>query len=185
MGMLESRCLDFDEVIILGENEGVLPQLSLSPTFIPDSLRRAFGLPVLENQDALSAYLFYRLLQRAKKVSVVYNSLVEGNSTGEASRFVQQVHFESQIPVVSFPQKQAIQLSIPTPNLKIEKTPEIMAKLYEYLEPNGKYFSASGLLTYLKCPLEFFFKYIAGYKEPERPVDVLDPGSIGNMVHSV
>src|SRR5690606_3597966 len=71
MGMLESRCLDFDEVVILGANEGVLPQLSLSPTFIPDSLRRAFGLPVIENQDALSAYLFYRLLQRSKKVSVV------------------------------------------------------------------------------------------------------------------
>lgn len=185
MGMLESRCLDFDEVIILGVNEGVLPQLSVSPTFIPDSLRRAFGLPVLENQDALSAYLFYRLLQRAKKVSVVYNSLVESNSTGEASRFLQQVQFESQIPVVFFPQKQAIQLSKPTSDLKIEKTPEIMARLHEYLEPNKKYISASGLLTYLKCPLEFFFKYIAGYKEPERPTDVLDPGSIGSMVHSV
>lgn len=185
MGMLESRCLDFDEVIILGANEGVLPQLSLSPTFIPDSLRRAFGLPVLENQDALSAYLFYRLLQRAKKVSVVYNSLVEGNSTGEASRFLQQVQFESKLSALSFPQKQVIQLSAPTPNLKIEKTPEIMAKLHAYLEPGGKFLSASGLLTYLKCPLEFFFKYIAGYKEPERPLDVLDAGFIGSMVHSV
>lgn len=185
MGMLESRCLDFDEVVILGANEGVLPQLSLSPTFIPDSLRRAFGLPVIENQDALSAYLFYRLLQRSKKVSVVYNSLVESNSTGEASRFLQQVQFESQITALSFPQKQTIQLGAPTSNLKIEKTPEIMAKLNEYLAPNGKSLSASGLLTYLKCPLEFFFKYIAGYKEPDRPVDVLDLGSIGSMVHSV
>lgn len=185
MGMLESRCLDFDEVIILGANEGVLPQLSLSPTFIPDSLRRAFGLPVLENQDALSAYLFYRLLQRAKKVSVVYNSLVEGISTGEPSRFLQQVQFESNLSAVSFPQKQVIQLSAATANLKIEKTPEIMARLHAYLEPGGKFFSASGLLTYLKCPLEFFFKYIAGYKEPERPLDVLDAGFIGNLVHKV
>jgi hypothetical protein len=185
MGMLESRCLDFDEVIILGANEGVLPQLSLSPTFIPDSLRRAFGLPVIENQDALSAYLFYRLLQRAKKVSVVYNSLVESNSTGEASRFLQQVQFESQITALSFPQKQTIQLGTPAPNLKIEKTPEVIDKLNEYLKPNGRSISASGLLTYLKCPLEFFFKYIAGYKEPERPLDALDPGAIGSMVHSV
>lgn len=184
MGMLESRCLDFDEVIILGANEGVLPQLSLSPTFIPDSLRRAFGLPVLENQDALSAYLFYRLLQRAQKVTVVYNQLVESNSTGEPSRFLQQVQFESQLSTLTFPQKQVIQLSPPAPNLRIEKTPEIMAKLEEYLKPGGKSFSASGLLSYLKCPLEFFFKYIAGYKEPERPLDVLDLGAIGSLVHA-
>jgi hypothetical protein len=185
MGMLESRCLDFDEVIILGANEGVLPQLSLSPTFIPDSLRRAFGLPILENQDALSAYLFYRLLQRAKKVSVIYNNLVESNSTGEVSRFLQQLLFESQLESISFPQKQIIQLSSPIPNLKIEKTPAIMAKLEAYLQPNGTSFSASALLTYLKCPLEFFFKYIAGFKEPDRSLDELDGGSIGSMVHAI
>ena len=185
MGMLESRCLDFDEVIILGANEGVLPQLSLSPTFIPDSLRRAFGMPVLENQDALSAYLFYRLLQRSKKVSVVYNQLVEGNSTGEPSRFLQQIQFESDLSSVIFPQKQIIQLSPPTPDLRIEKTPEIMAKLEEYLKPGGKSLSASGLLCYLKCPLEFFFKYIAGYKEPQQPLNALDLGAIGSLVHTV
>lgn len=185
MGMLESRCLDFNEVIILGANEGILPQLSLSPSFIPDSLRRAFGLPVLENQDALSAYLFYRLLQRAKKVSVVYNNLVESNSTGEASRFLQQLLFESQVESISYPQKQIIQLSSPVPNLKIEKTPAIMAKLEAYLQPNGAFFSASALLTYLKCPLEFFFKYIAGFKEPDRSQQVLDNGAIGSMVHAI
>lgn len=185
MGMLESRCLDFNEVIILGANEGVLPHLSISPTFIPDSLRRAFGLPVLENQDALSAYLFYRLLQRAKKITIVYNSLVEGNSTGEPSRFLQQVQFESKLSTKVFPQRQLIELSSPTPSLKIQKSPEIMAKLEEYVKPGGKYFSASALLTYLKCPLEFFFKYIGGFKEPDRPLTELDLGNIGTMVHSV
>ncbi len=185
MGMLESRCLDFDEVIILGANEGVLPQLSVSPTFIPDSLRRAFGMPVLENQDALSAYLFYRLLQRARKVSVVYNQIVESNSTGEPSRFLQQIQFESELPSVLFPQKQVIQLSPPAPNLRIEKSPEIMAQLEEYLKPSGKSLSASGLLCYLKCPLEFFFKYVAGYKEPQRPLNALDLGAIGTLVHTI
>lgn len=185
MGMLESRCLDFDEVIVLGANEGVLPQLSLSPTFIPDSLRRAFGLPVLENQDALSAYLFYRLVQRTKKITVVYNSLVDGDSTGEPSRFLQQLKFESDLSIRTFPQKQLIEINTPTLPFKVEKTAEIIERLNAYLDPEGKMLSASGLLTYLKCPLEFFFKYIAGFKEPDKGLDALDLGAIGSMVHEV
>lgn len=97
MGMLESRSLDFDEIYILGANDGNLPHYSTVNSFIPDSLRRAFGLPLAEDKDALSAYLFYRLCQKAQKVHILYNSLVDNNSSGEISRFVRQLAFESNI----------------------------------------------------------------------------------------
>lgn len=186
MGMLESRCLDFDEVIILGANEGILPKQRLSPTFIPDSLRRAFGLPVVENQDALSAYLFYRLLQRAGKVRIVYNMLTDNNSSGEISRFVQQLKFESRIPINRFPQHQLIQL-VPAAGrkLSIDKTPEVMQILNQYLSPGGKALSASALKLYLECPLRFFLKYIAKIKEPDLPLDALDASVIGSAFHTL
>lgn len=184
MGMLESRCLDFDEVIILGANEGILPKQSLSPTFIPDSLRRAFGLPVVENQDALSAYLFYRLLQRANKIRIVYNALVDNHSSGEVSRFVQQLRFESRLHINSFPQRQMIRL-VPSGGRKISivKTAEVMERLNQYLVRGGKALSASALKLYLECPLRFFLKYVAGIKEPDLPPDPLDASVIGSAFH--
>jgi ATP-dependent helicase/nuclease subunit B len=86
MGLLESRCLDFENIIIMGVNEVTLPKLGVSPTFIPDSIRRVHGLPVLENQDAIAAYLFYRLLQRPENITLVYNSLIDESNSGESSR---------------------------------------------------------------------------------------------------
>ncbi|PIG96587.1 hypothetical protein CS542_08575 [Pedobacter sp. IW39] len=93
-GITESRSLDFDHVYILGVNEGILPQVSASPSFIPDSIRRAYGLPVIENQDAISAYMFYRLLQRSRKISLVYNGQADDNTTG-AKPVLRQLEFES------------------------------------------------------------------------------------------
>src|SRR5690606_38063989 len=90
MGLLESRCVNFDQVYILGANEGILPKTAASPTFPPPSLRRAHDLPVLENQVALSAYLFYRHFQYSGGLHVFYNSLVDESSTGEESRFIKQ-----------------------------------------------------------------------------------------------
>src|SRR5690606_7703497 len=91
MGLLESRCLNFDRVFILGANEGVLPQTSSSPTFIPTNLRHAYGLPVLENQDALSAYLFYRHFQYSDEIHLFYNGIIDESSSGEESRFIKQL----------------------------------------------------------------------------------------------
>ncbi|WP_448636193.1 hypothetical protein [Pedobacter panaciterrae] len=95
MGLLESRNLDFDELIVLGVNEGILPKINNNPSFIPDNIRRAFGLPILEHQNAISAYLFYRLLHVAKKITLVYNGVTDEKSTGEESRFVKQLEFET------------------------------------------------------------------------------------------
>ena len=83
MGLLESRGLDFEHIILLNVNEGVLPKKAAAPTYIPDSIRRAYGLSVMENQDAIFAYVFYRLLQHSQTVYCLYNSTVDDSGTGE------------------------------------------------------------------------------------------------------
>ena len=91
MGLLETRNLNFDKVVMLGFNEGIVPKSSAGNSFIPDSIRRVYGLPVLENQDAISAYMVYRLIQRAGNINFVYNSLTDESTSGEPSRILKQL----------------------------------------------------------------------------------------------
>lgn len=186
MGLLESRCLDFDEVYIIGANEGALPKIMAAPTFIPDSIRRAHGLPVLENQDALSAYLFYRLLQHPGHITVVYNAVVDEHSSGEISRFVRQLVFESRFTVSHRKQQQSILTAALPPPLTVEKTGTVWQKLLTYLDaanPDGPKLSASALTTYLQSPLLFFLKYIAEIKEPPRIAAEFEMNRLGTVVH--
>jgi len=186
MGLLESRCLDFDEVYILGANEGTLPNTSLAPSFIPDSVRRGHGLPVLENQDALSAYLFYRLLQFPKRITVVYNAVVDDSNSGEVSRFVRQLAFESRFSLEQCTQHQPIRTIAPSEPLEIPKTGEVWNKLMKYVEgdnPGRPKLSASALTTYLQSPLLFFLKYVAGIKEPPRVTEEFEMNRLGTVVH--
>src|SRR5690606_36504769 len=125
MGLLESRCLNFDHVYILGVNEGILPSTSGTPTFLPNNLRKAYGLPVLENQDALSAYLFYRHFQYSTNIHLFYNSIVDERSTGEESRFIRQLEFESKFRFVKRLQQQPILFTPAANELIISKTGEI------------------------------------------------------------
>jgi len=186
MGLLESRSLDFDHVYILGVNEGILPQVSVSPSFIPDSIRRAYGLPVIENQDAISAYMFYRLLQRSRKVSLVYNGQGDENNTGEPSRFLRQLEFESGYTFTYFDQSQSISTSHHT-KTDIKKEGEILSRLNLYLdqqEPSMR-ISATALTTYMNCPVQFFYKYIAKIEEPKELTENLEANNIGSMLHFV
>lgn len=186
MGLLESRSLDFDHVYILGVNEGILPQVSVSPSFIPDSIRRAYGLPVIENQDAISAYMFYRLLQRSRKVSLVYNGQGDENNTGEPSRFLRQLEFESGYAFRYFDQSQAISVSHHEKKA-IKKEGDILKRLNLYLdqqEPQLR-ISATALTTYMNCPVQFFYKYIAKIEEPKELTENLEANNIGSMLHFV
>ena len=183
MGLLESRNLNFDRVIILGLNEGIVPQASTGTTFIPDNLRRAYGLPVLENQDAISAYMFYRLIQRAKNIDFVYNSLTDESNSGEQSRFIKQLEYESGF---KFYHKE-LQLPIKT-ELKREevilKTDKVQAVLNRYLS-GQKYLSASALTTYISNPIDFFYKYIAGIEEPKEIEETVEAYKVGLILHDV
>lgn len=184
MGLLESRSLDFEHLYILGASEGILPQVSVSPSFIPDSIRRAYGLPVIENQDAISAYMFYRLLHRAKTVSLVYNGQADDSTTGEPTRFLRQLEFESGYKFSYFEQSQPVSTA-DRKHLDIIKTPAIQAVLNSYLEERDSrpILSATALTTYLNCPVQFFYKYIAAIKEPEAIAEQMEANQVGSMLH--
>ncbi|QRQ60701.1 PD-(D/E)XK nuclease family protein [Sphingobacterium multivorum] len=185
MGLLESRCLNFDNVYILGANEGILPKTSNSPTFIPNSLRSAYGLPILENQDALSAYLFYRHFQYSEGIHIFYNGLVDESSTGEESRFIKQLEFESKFRFDRKIQQQTIQFADKAQEIVIEKRGEVWEKMYQNFIVNQKRISATALTTYLQSPLQFFLKHIAGIKEPPSISQEFEMNKLGTVIHNV
>lgn len=185
MGLLESRCLNFDQVYILGANEGVLPKTSNSPTFLPSNIRKAYDLPVLENQDALSAYLFYRHMQYSGDVHVFYNSLVDESSSGEESRFVKQLMFESNLKFHVHRQQQAIRFSPPADELIIPKEGAVWDKLWDTFIQQRKKISATALTTYLQSPLQFFLKHVAEIKEPPTISQEFEMNKLGTVIHNV
>jgi len=184
MGLLESRNLNFDKLVFLGFNEGIIPKTSIGNSFIPDSIRRAYGLPVLENLDAISSYMVYRLLQRAKNINFVYNGLTDERNSGEVSRILKQLEYESNF---SF-NYQSLNLPVSTePKEEIfidKKDPVIQAALQRYLR-GEKILSPSALTMYISNPIDFFFRYIAEIKEPEEVTAVIEANQIGSILHKV
>ena len=185
MGLLESRCLNFDNIYLLGANEGILPKSSSAVTFLPNTLRKAYGLPILENQDALSAYLFYRHFQYSTEIHLFYNSIVEENSTGEESRFIRQLEFESKFQFIKKQQQQPILFAEKEDELIITKNAEIKDfMLKKYITRKSK-ISATALTTYLLSPLQFFFKHVAEIKEPPRISQEFEMNLLGTVIHNV
>lgn len=184
MGLLESRNLNFDHVLILGFNEGIIPKTSLADSFIPDSIRRAYGLPIAENLDAVSAYMFYRLVQRASKVTLLYNSLPELGGGGEPSRFYYQLQYESKFTI------EHKQLVLPlvaerTETFSLAKDQEpIKSALQRYLK-GERYLSPTALNTYIANPIDFAYKYLLDIKEPKEVNDNLEARFIGEVLHKV
>lgn len=185
MGLLESRCLNFDHIYILGANEGILPKTSGGVTFLPNNLRRAYGLPILENQDALTAYLFYRHFQYSENIHIFYNGIIDESSTGEESRFVRQLEFESRFQFVKYQQQQPIQFPEPSPQLIIPKSDAIWDKMYHTFVERGRRISATALTTYLASPLQFFLKHVAEIKEPPSISQEFEMNRLGTVIHEV
>lgn len=185
MGLLETRNLNFDKVVILGFNEGIIPKSSIGNSFIPDSIRRVYGLPVLENLDAISSYMVYRLMQRAKNINFVYNSLTDESTSGEASRILKQLEYESGFDFTYH----ELNLEVKTEafkSVRIEKTNNIFIQetLQKYLDKK-KVLSPSALTQYISNPIDFFFNYIAGIKEPKEVSAVVEANEIGSILHKV
>ena len=184
MGVLETRVLDFERLIILSMNEGVFPKKTTAGSFIPYNLRRGFGLPVYDHQDSVWAYHFYRMIARAKKVSLLYDTRTEGLQTGEVSRFVHQLKYQYGVPVKD--KLMVFNISSTQPiALQIEKTTEVMSKMRAYLTGGGKALSATTINTYIDCPLRFYFATIEGLKEDEDVSEGVDNRIFGTMFHSV
>lgn len=182
MGLLESRCLNFDHVYILGANEGILPKTSSSATFLPNNLRKAYGLPVLENQDALSAYLFYRHFQYSD-IHLFFNGIVDESSSGEESRFIKQLDYETNFNFIQHAQVQPLLFPVQPQELLIEKKGEIWDKLFNSYIGSQKPISASAFTSYLMSPLQFFLKYVAEIKEPPTISQEFEMNKLGTVIH--
>jgi len=183
MGLLESRSLDFSHILILGANEGMLPKGRPAATFIPEPLRRAYNLPLPAYQDAISAYMFYRLLQRAEKIDIVYNGITDENNSGEKSRFITQLQYESAFNFKEKEDELPLQTEHKMP-LEIPKTPEIQARLNQYLSGRVP-LSATALTTYIANPVDFFYRYVAGIKEPKIVEETVEADKLGLILHKV
>jgi RecB family exonuclease len=191
MGFLETRVLDFENVILLSVNEDVLPSGGNSVSFIPYNIRKSFGLPTYEDQHAVSAYHFYRLLQRAKNIFLIYNTEAKALTAGEKSRFLLQVETEL---VKKFPEnitltKKIIGLPVGrkiTGPVIVEKTEAVRSELSRFLTSDinsRNQLSASALISYIACPIRFYFRYVAGLQETEEPEEEMEAATFGKVVH--
>jgi CRISPR/Cas system-associated exonuclease Cas4 (RecB family) len=183
MGVLETRTLDFENIIVLSANEGTLPRSEASSTFIPYNLRKGFGLPTIEHQDAVYAYYFYRLLQRAKNVTLVYNSQA-GNRSSEMSRFLFQLKYEPTFHVKEFSMNFRISLS-EEKDIIITKTPSVMQELYNFTElaKEPRHLTPTALNAYLECRLKFYFHYVAHIREKEDVTEDIEGSMFGKLLH--
>ncbi|MDR1938841.1 MAG: PD-(D/E)XK nuclease family protein [Tannerellaceae bacterium] len=184
MGVLETRALDFDRLIILSMNEGIFPQKKASASFIPYNLRRGFGLPTYEHQDSVWAYHFYRLIHRASRVSLLYDSRNNGLQTGEVSRFVHQLHYHYEVPLCRKLVVYNVSSSKTDP-IRIKKTDEIMERLAAYRKGGEKAISASAINTWLDCPLKFYFSVIEGIQEEDEVSETIESNVFGSILHKV
>lgn len=187
MGMLETRTLDFENVILLSCNEDILPSGKSVNTFIPFDLKYHFGLPTYGDKDAIFAYHFYRLLQRAKTIYLLYNTETDVLGSGEKSRFLTQLLHE--LPRIN--QNIIIEeklLNIPVDvnfkgnEIRIIKSPVIIEQL---MQKAAKGFSPSLLNRYINCPLQFYFQAIAGLKEAEEVEETIGADTLGSVIHEV
>jgi len=185
MGALETRALDFDNIVICSVNEGIFPKKSVSNSFIPYNLRFGFGLPVKEQEDALYSYLFYRLISRAKRVFLLYDNRTEGLKNGEASRFIMQLKYLYNLPLI---EKNVVYRVEPQvrKEIIIKKDAAVMEKLGLFLQiESGKALSASALNTYINCPLQFYFSYVEGVEVEQEVSEELEASEFGSIFHFV
>ena len=183
MGILETRTLDFDNVVMLSLNEGIFPKSLNIPSFIPFSLRYGFELPTPEHQDAIYAYYFYRLIQRSKNIFLVYNSRTDGLFTGERSRFMHQIFYESVFKVNE--ESFTYDISpVTKKSIAAKKNIKELNTLKEYIKSDSAaYLTPSAINTFLNCSLRFYFRYVAKLKEPEEVIEDIDPAVFGSILH--
>ena len=177
MGVLETRNIDFDNVLLLSCNEGNMPKGVNDSSFIPYSIRKAHGLTTIDNKVAIYSYYFHRLLQRAGDITIAYNNSTDNGHTGEMSRFMLQLLVESGQKIDHYSLTAKNQ---PTPLMPkaIEKDETALSKLEEMSR-----LSPSAINTYIRCKLAFYYQYIAHIKEPDSDPETIDNRMFGNIFH--
>jgi hypothetical protein len=184
MGVLETRNIDFDHVLLLSCNEGNIPRGVNDSSFIPHSIRQAYDLTTIENKVTIYAYYFHRLLQRASDVTILYNSSTEDGQRGEMSRFMLQLMVESPHTIIrqTLQSGQSVQKWQPQP---IEKTPHVLQVMQSQFTTQHPILSPTAITKYMRCPLQFYYLYVADIHQPDAPDDEqeLDNRIFGNVFH--
>lgn len=186
MGVLETRAIDFENLIILSFNEGVYPVKTANSSFIPYTLRQGFGLPTREHQDSTYAYHFYRMISRAKRVFLLYDTRTEDMQTGEVSRYFNQLkylypnHFNITERVVAY-DVAAPQIAPVT----VPKTADIQRKLDAFREGGESSLSASLVNKYINCPLQFYFSAVEGLSEEDEVQETIEADVFGSIFHRI
>ena len=189
MGFLETRTLDFEQIIVLAANEGTFPQGKKTQSLIPFDVAKSFALPTYEDYEMMQSYYFFRLLQRAKKVALVYCSskTQTGGGSSEVSRYALQLEHDLATKnkgiridklSASFENAQNTE----TEDLSVEKTPEIIASIEERLQEQ---ISPTAIDSFIRCSLQYYFSYIAGIREAKEVVEDIEADSMGVIIHSV
>ena len=181
MGILETRNLDFKNILIMSANENILPKSENEASFIPYNLRRAFGLTTFDKRNSIYAFYFYRFLQRAENITISYCSATKGLSKGEMSRFVLQLLVESNFEIETFDVQSQIKLPV-THEIKIEKTHEIVEYLKNKYTNSDSRLSPRALNMFIDCSLKFYFTYIAKLNLPSNNADS-DNALFGKIFH--
>ncbi len=191
MGLLETRNLDFDVVHILSVNEGILPQSKNANSLIPFDLRIQYNLPIYKNKQAVYAYHFYRLLQNAKTINIYYNTLADGMGEGEPSRFIRQIIHE--MPTNN--NINIIDTTYKNPKIEVNKNyglrvpkKDIIEKIKNKIAPQNtdgeiKGLSPTSISCYLKCPMQFYLKYIENVQDNSSE-ELIQSNVIGSIIHS-
>jgi hypothetical protein len=180
MGMLESRVLDFETLILTSVNEGILPKGKNESSFVPFDVKKHFGLPTFQEKDAIYSYHFQRLIQRAKKVFLLYNTETDNLGSGEKSRFLTQLEVANLIDqsVIVSPKVQSLEF----PETRIEKTEAVMLKLrHEF----SKGISPSALATYVYNPVAFYQQKVLGVQDLNEVEETVALNTMGTVIHDV
>ncbi len=178
MGPLETRALDFDNVVILSCNEGIFPRRSVNSSIVPPELRKGFGLPTYEYQDAVWAYYFYRMIRRVSKVWMLYDSRTEGVRNGEESRYIKQLEMHFGVKLRRYTASPPLRV-IKEDADEIRKSTEDVRKIREMT------LSASSLQEYLDCQVKFYYSRILGLSRQDEVSEAMDAGQMGTIFHEV
>ena len=184
MGFLESRALDFRNVIILSMSDDHCPGNRLSqPSYIPYKLRKAYGMPTPEEQEAMYAYYFYRLMQRAENIELVYCSRSDERNTGEQSRYISQLAYESPHTLERLDIQLNVTSSVDREITLCKQSDEIRGKLNRWLDNPDYKLSHSRFFKFIECPLKFYFDSIAGLSPTDELNEEVDGSTFGNILH--
>ena len=187
MGLLETRCLDFKNVIVLGMNDENMPKSVRRPSFIPYTIREAYGLTTMEDRSSLFAYTFYRLLERAERAVLIYNNSVDGLSKGEMSRYMTQLLvaqdelFSGQQPIRQVAVEARVK-PMAAGKIEVEKTPEVIKRLAGCFSGESS-LSPTAINSYINCPLQFYLQKVAGLKADRDLTEEVGNDVFGDIFH--